>query len=440
MGRLSSMISSLLFASQVFAGTYFDSEPIVRVRIINTLDTLRLTLNDDWYLIGDDLDSILKGEDFSFQILVNDSNLKILDSTSLEICTTPSLRLAPLRDKATLGIASVPYGIGWWWGGVEDRVYEGELHVYLDSGNKMNVTVHLPLESYLKGVVPYEIGPDSPAEALKAQAVAARSEAMIALNSKLYSGNNYDLTSDVECQVFSGNHRRSPASDQAVETTRGIIISENGQAINAYYASNCGGHAELIENVWPVRFKPESYTVAFPDKGTRKGPNLSRNWQAKRWIKSSPEVYCNPEYESSLPSWSQRNFRWSREFSTAEITDMITKDTELGNLKRIKVLKRGISGRIYRIRFIFENGSFEKQGELTIRQLFEPSLRSACFYIKKTRQGFTLFGAGWGHGVGMCQSGAIAQASRGISFDRILKHYYPKSSLLNIYGSKKIDP
>lgn len=112
---------------------------------------------------------------------------------------------------------------------------------------------------------------------------------------------------------------------------------------------------------------------------------------------------------------------------------MITEDETLGHLRKIKALKRGESGKIIKAQFIFENGSFEKEGELTIRQLFSPSLRSSNFYVKKKGDTITLHGAGWGHGVGMCQSGAVAQASNGITFDRILSHYYPASILLDIY-------
>lgn len=123
----------------------------------------------------------------------------------------------------------------------------------------------MPIEDYLKGVVPYEIGSDSPIEALKAQAVAARTEAIVALRSELYSGEHYDLTSDVECQIFSGDHKRTVQSDLAVELTRGLILTEHGKPINAYYSSNCGGHSETIKNVWPDRPEAESYSTSQSD-------------------------------------------------------------------------------------------------------------------------------------------------------------------------------
>jgi len=422
-----------LAISAVSGQALFIQEPLVRVRIIKTIDALNLSLSGEWSLhesfYGDTTlidDPALHLNNIAGQLMINDSSGVLLQSST-------AFSLFPLSDTSSIMIRNVPYGVGWWWAGTEDRIYEGDIHIYVDSNSEMIVTVALALEAYLKGVVPYEIGGESPLEALKAQAVAARSEAVIALTSKLYSGKHYDLTSDVECQVFSGNLRRTAASDFAVEQTRGIILSEKGQPINAYYASNCGGHGELIENVWPSRPGPETYLVALPDKAHKSGPKLNRNWKARRWIKSSPAVYCNPDLESSLPTWSRKNFRWTREFTTEELTTMLSDDKELGSFKKFKALKRGASGRIIKALFVFDHGSFSVEGELVLRQLFKPSFPSAAFYLKKRGGSIVISGAGWGHGVGMCQSGAIAQASRGIGFKQILKHYYTKAELLDLY-------
>ncbi|NQV14101.1 SpoIID/LytB domain-containing protein [bacterium] len=412
---------------------------MVRVRIINTLDTLALQFKGPWLLGVDPLVEHNIPSGANFQFVRQDNEIIILDSSRIIFKGLKSLNLTSQSDSGSVSISDVPYGVGWWWTGTEDRVYDGKLHIYMDAKHEMNVTIQLLLEKYLKGVIPYEIGGDSPMEALKAQAVAARSEAVIALTSNLYSGEHHDLTSDVECQVFSGNKKRTAASDAAVDATRSIVISEHQQPINAYYASNCGGRAELIKNVWPDRPRPQSYQIALPDNPKRSGPKLRWNWRARRWIRSSPEVFCNPEFGESLPAWSQRNFRWKREFSIAEVSDMLGADQALGTLKKIKVLKRGISGRISKARFIFEKGVIVTIGELKIRQLFSPSLRSANFYVEKKGDLIILKGAGWGHGVGMCQTGAVGQALLGIEFEKILLHYYPEAELLSIYDNSSVE-
>jgi stage II sporulation protein D len=415
----------------------FNQEPQVRVRIINTLDTLNLSLKGEWVLRNTSAGQMKLPVNSQIQLINGGGEISVFDTSGTLLAKTPSFMFRSRSDTALVEIKSVPYGIGWWWAGVEDRIYEGAFHIYTGAHQEMAVVVQLPLETYLKGVVPYEIGGTSPLEALKAQAVAARSEAVIALTSKLYSGEFYDLTSDVECQVFSGNKKRTPLSDQAVDETAGLVISENGKPMNAYYASNCGGRAELIQNVWPGRNRLESYHVSLPDNQGRKGHSLKWNFMARRWINSSPDVYCNPDSSPYLPGWSKKNFRWSREFTVQELTTMLTDDRTLGQFKRLRVLKRGPSGRIYKARLIFESGRLDVDGELALRQRFSPSLRSSAFYVVRKGDMVIIHGAGWGHGVGMCQSGAVAQAASGGSYIQILKHYYSKADLLNIYGNPK---
>jgi SpoIID/LytB domain protein len=277
------------------------------------------------------------------------------------------------------------------------------------------------------------MGNDSPIEALKAQAVAARSEAVIALTSKLYSGPHHDLTSDVECQVFSGNHKRTSVTNLAVSETNSLILIEENQPINAYYASNCGGHSELISNVWPERPDPESYQQAGKDAKQRVDLNLFEEEDVRQWIFSKPDVFCNPERGIDLPPWSQINFRWKKVFTKNGISAMISGDNQWGDLIDIKVIKRGQSGRIKVAMFVFEKDSLRVEGELNIRQLWNPSLRSSCFIVDRDGEMFILHGAGWGHGVGMCQSGAIAQAKYGATFRQILKHYYQEANIISLY-------
>lgn len=152
----------------------------------------------------------------------------------------------------------------------------------------------------------------------------------------------------------------------------------------------------------------------------------------RNWILSKPETYCNPFNYADLPAWSKKNFRWERAFAINEISEMIN-GGELGKLQYIVPLERGVSGRIIRAQFIFEKGELIKEGELTIRMLFKPALRSSCFIIGKDDSTFSLKGAGWGHGVGMCQSGAVAQAQTGKSYKDILNHYYKKADLKKQY-------
>ncbi len=416
-----------------FSQPLYQSEPTVRVRILDNTDSLKILFNDDWLLTSESTSNQFIPKDGEAVFTIENDKIKIADSNGESYISDDKFVLQSSNENAMLTIKNVPFGVGWWWEGKEDRIYVGELHFYKTKENKFEVVVHLPLEQYLKGVVPYEIGPDSPLEALKAQAVAARSEAIIALTSKLYSGEHYDLTSDVECQVFSGNRRRTAKSDLAVDETKSLVLSENGKPINAYYASNCGGHSELIKNVWGDRPAPESYNISQFDWEEQSELDLSIEENVRKWIFSNPPSYCNPNINRELPERSQNNFRWKRELAFDEAAKMISKGKDLGNLIDIEILERGTSGRAYLANFIFEKETIEVKGELKIRQMFSPPLRSSCFIVDKTETGVVLHGAGWGHGVGMCQSGAISMANSGKSFEEILKHYYRRSEFIKIY-------
>lgn len=434
------------------ADPVFRDEPVVRVLILDTTESITLTPHDDWKLTFEGQSETWGPGDGPLDLsavsgIIRSSLLGNRGSIQPEMLTFEGV-----RDSATLTIPDVPYGVGWWWEGKEDREYEGVIRIHAVDGERLQVVVELPLERYLKGVVPYEIGGDSPLEALKAQAVAARSEAVKALTTRLYSGPHYDLTSDVQSQVFSGNIRRTEASDRAVDETAALILSENGQPVNAYYASNCGGHSELIRNVWPDRPDPLTYHSALTDSDDRVVLDLSSEERLREWISSEPDVFCNPDLEPGLPEWSRANFRWQRTFTGDEISSMVSAGIDgirmsngtvphrsgrchpdCGRLLDIVPLKRGPSGRMYEARFDFEHDSFVVTGELAIRQLFMPPLRSAAFVTDRDGDTWNLNGAGWGHGVGMCQSGAVAQALQGRDFITILGHYYPDTQIINSY-------
>jgi SpoIID/LytB domain protein len=426
-------LSIILLFQTVNSQQLFEDEPVVRVRVMNSTGIIKINFYDEWTLTSNEFQKTFSQENDEVIFAIKNGNILINDFSGETILSGKNLTLSGNEKNAALKIKDVPYGVGWWWEGKEDKIYEGELSFYVTAEEIFEVVIALPIEQYLKGVVPYEIGGDAPLEAVKAQAVAARSEALTALQSKVYSGEHYDLTSDVECQVYGGNERRTEISDRAVIETRGLVLSENKIPINAYYASNCGGHSELIQNVWFDRFIWDSYAVSDFDWKESHSIDLSNDKNFREWILSSPQSYCNPDIFTDLPQWSKNNFRWQREFSTDEISIMTSGGNDKGKLLEIKSLNRGISGRIYKAEFFFEKDTLVVEGELNIRQMFTPPLRSSAFIVDKTEEGILIQGAGWGHGVGMCQSGAVTMANLDKTFDVILKHYYKKAELMKIY-------
>ncbi|MBN1638851.1 MAG: SpoIID/LytB domain-containing protein [Ignavibacteriales bacterium] len=410
----------------------FTDEPLVKVRIIYTLDTLEIIFNDEWKLN----DGVFFGNGDTLSLSIN--NIFILAEYNHQIMhqAFDNIRLKSTLPNTTLTIKNVPFGIGWWWGGLEDRIYEGDIEIRINENNLFDVIVILPLETYLYGVVPYEIGVDSPLEALKAQTIAARSEIVEALISGKYRGDYYDICADVECQVFAGNGRITPMIKKAIEETKGQCLFYGDKVLAAYYASNCGGMSENVENVWPERSGPVPYWSSHFDSDTEIQINPKIN--TKEWIESSPDVFCNPEFHPELPEFSRTNFRWQVELSSQELTNNLNEITPIGKLKDIIILERGNSGRIIKAKVIGTDGELQLNSELEVRKIRNPPLRSSCFIFEKVTtdtlgEVYIFNGAGWGHGVGMCQSGAIARAFEGQNYVEILQHYYRDTEIKKVY-------
>src|SRR5574338_41579 len=426
----------IFFSNIIFGQIPFNKEPDIRVRIIYTLDSLNINFNSHWILSSSDQkNSIYFNAGDSILLTIEEDSILMKQSNSAQSNKFTKMFLNGENRNNTLSIKNVPFGIGWWWEGIEDRIYEGDFAISINGNEKFDVIVTLPLEKYLCGVVPYEIGNDTPIEALKSQVIAARSETVSAIISGKYRGRNFDICADVECQVFAGNNKRTPETDKAVEETRGLCLFHNDEIIGAYYASNCGGISENIENVWPERSGPVPYYSSHFDSDSILNYDPENN--PYEWINSNPDVYCNPIFHPELPSWSQNNFRWKVEISTNELTQNLNKVKLIGNLKDIEVLERGKSGRIIKSCFIGSEDSLLLNSELEIRKIKNPPFRSSCFvfekYFNSDGDEFYKFnGAGWGHGVGMCQSGAVARAYTGQTFQQILKHYFPETEIRSV--------
>ncbi|RMF64312.1 MAG: SpoIID/LytB domain-containing protein [Calditrichaeota bacterium] len=341
-------------------------------------------------------------------------------------------------------LADVDVGSGFHWETTKHRIYGGRLEYLVDDGGLITVVNELSLEDYLKGVVPSEMPPAFPYEALKAQAVAARVEAVSKIGLR-HPYEPFDLCDDVHCQVYSGRSRQAEKTDMAVESTRGIFMIYKDHLAEAFYAGVCGGHTENNENVWLT--DPQPYLRGILDKAGNKSlrTSLKDEKNLRKWIDSSPDVYCNAR-KGKVPKsvgYSKKYFRWQVEYSRSELERIIHDKTgeDFGHLVDLVPQKRGVSGRMIELEVVGTKDRFVISRELAIRQALAPrTLFSSCFYVKKkggTRglpKKFVLKGAGWGHGVGMCQVGAAVMAARGKKFDQILTHYYRGVFLKKLYN------
>ena len=327
-------------------------------------------------------------------------------------------------------LKQVEFAKGYSWHGFEDRTYKGPVKFCWGSDDLIDSILTINLEDLIAGIVPSEISPKAPDEAIKAQAVAARGEMLSKKGIRHYK-QGYDFCSEQHCQVFKGQAPYIKRIARIIKPTRGLIIeTADGKILDAVYGANCGGHTASNHKIWTSN--PNPHLSGVSDVKGNKTYNLTDNAQAKEFILNPPACYCSVKgIEGS------NKFRWKKKLS-AKQWKKIEADLNIGRIKTVSEFKREISGRIYSLVIKGEKGEKTILKELPIRRLFG-GLRSSCFIAKwhKDKQGYIykadFNGAGWGHGVGMCQTGAQSMGKMGISFKKILLHYFPGTKLRKLY-------
>ncbi len=352
-------------------------------------------------------------------------------------------RLIPSEDMPLpFTLHDVRVGIGFHWDHREDQQMENILEFQIDKKGLITVINVLDIEHYLASVNSSEMAADCSLEFLKAQTTVARCT-VFATAGKHHYGDPFDLCADDHCQCFHGSGAIKSTSIQAAKETEGEILWFDQRICDTRYAKVCGGVGETHRNVWDDRHLP--YLDQFydgPDQRDLYEPINSED-KIRPFIASSPDVFCNPA-RHKMPSYldyTEQYFRWQVIYSPEELGKIVAKKyDDIGPILDILPLKRGYSGRLIYVKLVVENGEATIGKELEIRRvLSESHLYSSCFYVdKETDAGgktiqLTLHGAGWGHGVGLCQVGAAVMGEEGYTDQQILKHYYAAAELKKIY-------
>lgn len=353
-------------------------------------------------------------------------------------------------------LLDVTIGINFHWERKEDQRFKGSLKI-IDEGTHLTAVNILQLEDYLLSVISSEMSANSSIELLKAHAVISRSW-LLAQQAKARSlardynsctttdteyvrwfdredHDHFDVCADDHCQRYQGISRAyTPAVKEAILTTYGEVLCCDGQVCDARFSKCCGGVSERFDNTWEPVSHPYLTKVIDAARPVPTG-DLTREEDAHQWICSKPDVFCNTTDKKILSNvlndYDQETadfFRWSESFTQQEISDLVKlrTDFDCGTITDLIPLERGVSGRIIRLKIVGTKRTLTIGKELVIRKAFSHShLYSSAFIIKKQNGGFIFHGAGWGHGVGLCQIGAAVMSDRGYSYREILSHYFP---------------
>ena len=382
-----------------------------------------------------------------------------------------ALYFEPLDDNCSFTLHGVTIGVSFHWRRKEDQTFKGTLKFIVENGKLTAINI-VPVEDYLTSVISSEMSAKASLELLKAHAVISRSwllaqiqhkpaesskadSVMSDLQPSLGGGDNdenirwwdrddhvnYDVCADDHCQRYQGITRAStPAVEQAIAQTWGEVLMHGGQLCDERFSKSCGGVLEEFENCWQDHH--HDYLVARRDGDNEQDfPDLTREDNAAEWILSSPTAFCNthdPEILSQvLNDYDQETtdfYRWRIEYTQEQLSDLIARRTgvDYGRIRDLQPVARGTSGRLYKMRIVGEKRSQVIGKELAIRYaLSETALYSSAFVVERhdiSADGypakFVLRGAGWGHGVGLCQIGAAVMGAKGYDYKQILLHYF----------------
>lgn len=436
--------------------------PQVKVGIMSE-PVIDFVLNGEYVVNGVALTGIQHAECRDGKVLWNDASYDELLFEPKDV------------EKGWFTLVGVTIGVNFHWERKEDQSFRGSLKLIVEHGKLTTVNI-LSVEEYLLSVISSEMSATASLELLKAHAVISRSWllAQIDKNKKLaqndekyttvqQSGDefikwydredhvNFDVCADDHCQRYQGITRESTDTvRQAIEATFGKVLMYDGELCDARFSKCCGGVYEEFENCWEPKHYP--YLVAKrDDKDEDNFPDLTKESAAEEWILTKPKAFCNTtdakilsQVLNNYDQETQDFYRWRVSYTQDEIKDLIKNRSgvDYGKIKDLQPVARGTSGRLYKLKIVGEKLTCVIGKELEIRRTLSPShLYSSAFIVERhdvDADGypakFVLRGAGWGHGVGLCQIGAAVMGEKGYNYKEILLHYFINAQITTLYN------
>ncbi len=440
----------------------YDKEPEVKVGIVSG-QKIHFSLNKPYLAKGE---TVIGEQEVEFSeggVLWNGNQYS-------------SLTFHPQSADASFSLSDVTIGVNFHWERKETQTFLGTLRFVVES-DKICAINELPVEKYLESVISSEMSATSSLELLKAHAVISRSWLLAQMKKRrdvAESGNNFfsftkkedmlirwydredhtifDVCADDHCQRYQGiTKETSPHVAEAIRQTKGQVLLDGDEICDARFSKCCGGVTEEFQYCWEDT--PKNYLTAVRDialgiESTL--PNLTNEEEAEKWIRFNPPAFCNTQdkriLSQVLNDYDQETvdfYRWKVTLTQEKLQQLIADrlKMDLGSILDMKSVERGTSGRISKLQIVGTEKTFTIGKELEIRRTLSDShLLSSAFIVDKydideqgVPQRFELIGAGWGHGVGLCQIGAAVMGEEGYLYDAILLHYYQGAEIKKLY-------
>lgn len=453
------------------------TQPDVSVGILHS-DEIRFSLDVEYRLASRDGVKALRGKSYigdNVATLTKDGKILFDGEEYTEFTLEPHM-------MGTFWLRDVVIGVNFHWERKEDQRFQGKLRFIVDEGKLCAVNL-VGVEDYLTSVISSEMSASASEQLLKAHAVISRSWLLAQIEKsekervpsviesyneaegcdeliKWYDRddhNNFDVCADDHCQRYQGLTRQSTKTvEKAIDETWGEVLYNKGEICDARFYKCCGGMLEEFEAAWEP--KHYDYLVKVRDSVNKQdSPDLTVEAEAKKWILGNPEAFCNTDdaaiLSQVLNNYDQETthfYRWKEELPQEKAARLVNTKSgfDFGEIVDLVPVERGVSGRLIKLKIVGTKKTLIIGKELEIRRILSDShLYSSAFVVNRydadgnpIGEGsdeiparFELIGAGWGHGVGLCQIGAAVMGEKGYSYDAILSHYYPESELIKKY-------
>jgi stage II sporulation protein D len=438
-------------------------EPVITVGLIEDASEVSFDLLGEFYLEN----IVLKPG--AYRVFCEGELLCLTTADNARIYRSSSLQLTPSNPESALfTLHEVKIGKLFHWERSLVQKFKGALHLMMPSPGCITAINSISLETYLASVIASEMSPENKVEFLKAHCICSRSWLLNQLGRKdteqptghkadytaaeviSWTGReahrDFDVCADDHCQRYQGLGRINTATEKAMKETRGKVLVYDDEVCDARYSKCCGGITEKFSIAWEDVQVPYLETVTDAPSAL---PSVLNEEQARLFIMSRPSAYCNitdkavikkilPDFDCETKDF----FRWRIDLPQQELHALLLSKAgvDFGEIRELVPLERGPSGRLFRMKV---RGTLQEKiigKELEIRRILSPThLLSSAFIVEPHGSagdipaGFTLHGAGWGHGVGLCQIGAAGMAEQGKTCEEILSHYFTGAQLTTIY-------
>ena len=410
----------------------------------------------------------------SFQAFVSGDEIKLISNENDTLISKEFIFQSTTAEDSFL-LKDVTIGIDFHWEQKEDQRFRGDLKLIVEEGKIRAINI-VPLEEYLRSVISSEMSATSSPELLKAHAIISRSWLLAQIEKRkqlkktpqTYQSTQqsddelirwydredhtlFDVCADDHCQRYQGITKIiSEKASQSIDATFGEVLMAGNEICDARFSKCCGGISENFEKVWePVQ---HSYLTKVVDSEFANTTciDLRQEEEAGQWIRNNPPAFCNTTdkqiLSQVLPDFDQSTtdfYRWKLTYNQAELSALILKKTgiDFGQIIKLEAVERGHSSRLIKLKITGTKKTMTIGKELEIRRaLSESHLYSSAFVVDHLEiknsipQQFVLTGAGWGHGVGLCQIGAAVMGEEGYSYQKILGHYFRGAGLKKLYS------